>query len=124
MIKDDTVKSQSAGMWATAAAIDVEARNNEAYEKHQEFFDDPAYASRVDDTTVILNTFFSVKDMYVNRRSNRGKPFTVIKVTNHIFPNVSLRDKKRRFNDPLAALDVDYKFAPGTNSYLFYVRGK
>ena len=122
MIKDDTVKSRPAGMWSAAAAIDAKERTSAAYDTHQEFFDNPAYAARVDTARKIISDFFEVKDMYENCRANRGRPFTVIKVTNHIFPRVSIAEKAKRYRDPLEAIDTEIKFASGTNSYLYYIR--
>ena len=107
---------------AQAAVIDNKIRNAEAIEKHPEFFNDPEHLARIKKARKILDDFFEVKTIYQDSRANRGKPFTVLKVTNHTFPRVSLAEKKRRYRDPLAELDVEIKLAAGTNSYLYYIR--
>lgn len=119
--EDRPLKSHTAGRHAMGAAIDAKERSAAAYEAHQEFFDDPAYAARVDAAIKTVDEFFKVKDMYVNQRANRGKPFTTIKVTNHIFPKCSLSEKDRRYRQPLAAVGAEIVFSGGTNSYLIRI---
>ena len=121
---DNTVNSRATTSYGNAvgAVIDAAVRNDAAYTKYQDFFDEPEYAARVDAARVIIDDFFKVKDMYENTRGNRGNPFTVIKVTNHMFPKVSLSQKAKLYRDPLAELGVEIKYANATNSYLFYIR--
>lgn len=120
--EDKVINSRPAGAWASGAAIDVRRRNEEAYKKYQDFYDDPEYAQRVEQATKIIDDFFKVKDMYINLRENRGKPFTAIKVTNHLFPKVSLATKEKAYRKPLKDLDVTINYSPGTNSYLFHIK--
>lgn len=122
MRDEDTINTQPAGFFAQGAAMDAEQRNSQAYNDNMEFFDDPTYSARVDAARAIIDKFFKVKDMYENLRSNRGNPFTVIKVTNHVFPRVSLSTKAKEYRDPLAELGVEIVYAKGTNSYLFRIR--
>lgn len=103
------------------AVMDVMARSEAAYEKHQKFFDDPDHVARVDATRDILNNFFKVKDIYENMRTGKDKPFTIIKITNHLFPRVSFATKDKEYTQPLKELGVDVKFASGTNSYLYRI---
>ena len=106
---------------AQGAAIDVKVRSDAAYEQFPEFFDDPDHAARVDTARKILEDFFPVKDIYENMRANRGKPFTVLKVTNHVFPRVSFKEKDARYRKPLEELGVKIIFSKNTNSYLYRV---
>lgn len=119
--EDKVINSRPAGAWASDAAADVRRRNEEAYKKYQDFYDDPEYAERVEQATKIIDDFFKVKDLYINLRENRGKPFTVIKVTNHLFPKVSLTTKEKVYRKPLKDLGVTINYSPGTNSYLFRI---
>lgn len=121
MREDETINSRPAGNFAASAAIDVEQRSQAAYNKFPEFFDNPEYAARVDAARAIIDKFFKVKDMYENLRTGKNTPFTVIKVTNHLFPRVSLSTKAKTYRDPLAALGVKITYAKGTNSYLFHI---
>ena len=118
------INSRSAGMgdWAAAAAIDAKLRNKAAVEKYPEFFLNEDHVARVKEVRQILVNFFEKGTIYENKRENGGKPFTVVKITKHRFPAVSLAEKKRRYRDPLAALGVEIKFAQGTNSYLYYIK--
>ena len=118
---ENTIHTRPAGKLAANAAIDVRMRSQDAYEKYQSFFDNPEYVARVDATRAILNDFFKVKDMYENLRTGKDKPFTVIKITNHLFPRVSLSTKDKEYTQPLKKLGVDVKFASGTNSYLYRI---
>jgi hypothetical protein len=122
MSKDDdkVLKSNGAGAWAKAAAIDVKLKNQAANEKYQDKFCDPAHSAKVEAVTKIVKDFFKVKEIFENQRENRGKPFTVIKVCNHIFPHVSLAEKARRFRNPLTELGVE-PIATSTNSLLFRI---
>lgn len=121
--KDDetTINTRPAGNFAVSAAIDVKARSQAAYENHRKFFDNPEHVARVAATHNILNNFFKIKDSYENLRTGKGKPFTVIKITNHLFPHVSLATKDKEYTQPLKKLGVDVKFATGTNSYLYRI---
>lgn len=118
---EKTINTRPAGKFAANAAIDVKNRSQDAYDKHQSFFDDPDHVARVAATHYILNNFFKVKDTYENLRTGKGKPFTVIKITNHLFPRVSLATKDKEYTQPLKQLGVDVKFASGTNSYLYRI---
>jgi len=122
-MKDDeqVVAGTPAGRNAAAAAIDVRERSNTAYQKHQDFFDDPDHVDRVVAVQKVLEDFFTVKDIYINMRENRGKPFTVVKLTNQVFPRVSLSTKAREYRAPLEELGVEIVFSKGTNSYLYRV---
>lgn len=120
--EDKTINSHNAGRFSTSAAADARIRNQAAYKKYQEFYDNPEYAARVDAARKIIDDFFPVKDMYENLRENRGRPFTVIKITNHIFPKVSLSEKSRRYRKPLEALGVEIVYSKGTNSYLYRIK--
>lgn len=119
--EDKIINSRRAGFFAQGAAIDVKQRNAEAYDEHREFFDSEEHASRVEAVEQIIEDFFPVKEVYVNRRKNRGKPFTVVKVTKHRFPQVSLAEKERRYRKPLRDLGVQITFSAGSNSYLFRI---
>lgn len=120
--EERTINSCTAGRFAQGAAIDVERRNAQAYKAHQEFFDDPEHNARVEAARAILDKFFAVKDIYENQRGNKGNPFTVLKVTNHVFPRVSFSEKARRYRKPLEELGVEITFAKGSNSYLYHIK--
>jgi hypothetical protein len=119
--EDKTINSHGAGFYAAGAAADVRERNAAAYKKYQEFFDRPEFNERIDAARKVLEDFFPVKDIYENMRENRGNPYVVLKVTNHVFPKVSLSEKDRRYRNPLKELGVEIVFSKGTNSYLYRI---
>lgn len=105
------------------AKKDVQDRCAEAYITHQNFFDSKAHQARVQAVLDVVNTFFTVKKaVYVNQRSGRGAPFTVVKVEQPNFPNhLSSRVKKELYREPLAELGVEPVFSKNTNSYLYRI---
>ena len=105
---------------AQGAAINVRVRSDEAYQEHQELFDDPEHGAKVDAVHRIIQGFFPVKEVYENQRANRGRPFTVIKVTNHRFPVVPLAVKARKYRKPLEELGVEI-VNTSTNSILYRI---
>jgi|TARA_R110000850_G_scaffold27083_4_gene76877 hypothetical protein len=119
---DKVLNTNRAGSWAAAAAasMDVKRRSQAANEKYEDKFCNPSHSAKVEAVTKIVGDFFKVKEIFENQRENRGQPFTVIKVTNHMFPRVSLAEKARRFRDPLAELGVE-PIATSTNSLLFRI---
>lgn len=122
---DDDVKTINtrAASNPAAAAMDVQARSQAAFDEHHEFFTSADIQHRVDQAYAIVQAFFTVrKNIYINYRANRGKPFVVIKVDHPQFPNVKLAFKHERFIDPLDALNVERVFSRQTNSWLFYIR--
>jgi hypothetical protein len=123
-MNDDTrtINTHPAGN-PMAAALDVQARSNQAFLDHQDFFTRADIQARIDQTYAIVNRFFPVrKDIYVNYRANRGKPFVVIKVDYPKFPNVKPLVKQETFVGPLDSLNVERVFSNNTNSWLFYIR--
>lgn len=120
--KDEDIVINASGACNPAfARQDANKRNMEAYQGNQDFFDNPAHVARVSAARKILNQFFKVKDIYENQRSNRGKPFTVLKVTNHTFPKVSFAEKARTYREPLEELGVEFVVSSGTNSLLYRI---
>ena len=109
---------------AKVAALDAVSRSREAYEQHQDFFDDPDHEDRVAKTKAIVKSFFNNGKVYVNRRGlGRTKPFTVVKMEQPLFPNqLSKQEKEDRFYKPLKDLGVEIVFAKGSNSYLFRIK--
>ena len=60
--------------------IDAAKRSNAALEQNDAFFDGD-HLNRVEAAAKIVSAFFPGKaDVYVNHRTNRGRPFSVVKV--------------------------------------------
>jgi hypothetical protein len=114
------VKSNSAGQFAHAAAIDVKRRCAAANEAFSDKFENPIHTQKVDVIRAIVQDYFQVFDMYENQRSNRGRPFTVIKICNHSWPRVSLSEKNRRFRQPIEDLGLDIK-STTNNALLIHI---
>lgn len=109
---------------ARTAAIDADKRGKLAAELHEDFFNDPDYADRVEKTKAIVKSFFNDGKVYVNRRGlGRTKPFTVVKIEKPLFPNrLTQKEKQDRFYKPLQDLGVEIVFAKGSDSYLFRIK--
>lgn len=105
-------------------ADDVEARNAAALAKFPSFFDSPAHQHTVQEVLAIVDGFFAVRaGVYVNHRTGRDRPFTVVKVERPRFPNnLPKSERQARFHAPLAELGVEVRFAAGTNSYLIHIK--
>ena len=105
-----------------AAVIDVRERDAAALKEFRKFFENPSYQNRVEKVRSLVDNFFpSRKGLYVNHRSNRGKPFTVIKVDDATWPRVSRKRADELYYEPLKALDVTPIYSVKTRSYLFRV---
>lgn len=105
-------------------AQDVEMRNADALARFPGFFNDAAHQHRIQAVQAIVDQFFAVKaGVYVNHRTGRDKPFTVVKVERPRFPNnLSKAARDAGFHAPLKALGVEVRFAAGTNSYLIHIK--
>lgn len=102
------------------ASINAKFRNIEAIDEYKGFFMDPEHIDKVDRVKEIVDSFFKVKKaIYINQRPNGGKPMTVIKVEDPIFPNSMKRaDRERLYYKPLEDLGVKLVYAKGTKSWL------
>lgn len=105
-----------------AAAIDVQARNDRALEDHGDFFLSDVIEGKTHKVLDIVTAFFPIcKGVYVNYRTNRGKPFVVVKVAAPQFPAMSAQRKLETYIQPLQDLGVEPVFAKGTNSWLYRI---
>jgi len=119
----DTVINVQRACNPAAASIDVARRNAEAARAHQDFFSDPHHQARVAAVQQIVDKFFTVrKGIYLNFRSGRGQPFTVVKVDNPEFPRLPSKQIDAQYREPLRELGVEIAFSKQTNSYLFRIR--
>lgn len=106
---------------AQAAAIDVALRNREAEDSNPAFHK-PEHVKRVKAVRDIATRFFTVREaIYVNHRSNKKRPFSVVKVSRPQWPRVNNKTSDTAFYTPLKDLGVEIRFAPKTNSYLLRV---
>jgi len=77
---------------------------------------------KVEKVQEIVKIFFKVyKGFYLNHRVNNGKSFSVVKVDNPKFPNVSYAIKQATYVNPLKEMGVEIVFSKRTNSYLFRI---
>ena len=121
-VEDNTIDTHKATCgWS--AKQDAMLRNLAAIDDHRDFFTDSEHTAKVEKVVEIVNNFFRVKKgVYVNYRTNRGKPFTAVKVDNPDFPNAMPRKERIAvYYKPLEDLGVEVKFSKGTNSYIFRV---
>lgn len=103
------------------AKLDARERSAEALRQYP-VMDETEHQSTVLEVFAIVDGFFPVKkDIYINHRVNRGRPFTVVKVDQPRFPAVSFARKQTEFRKPLEDLGVEIRFSKRTNSYLFRV---
>jgi hypothetical protein len=125
MQKEETKVIRSHPTFAPAfVAMDVAERNADALAKFPSFFNDPAHQKRIAEVQAIVDEFFAVKaGVYVNHRTGRNRPFTVVKVDHPRFPNNLPKSRREElFHAPLRALGVEVKFSTGTNSYLIHIK--
>ena len=117
-----TINVPRAHWYAAAAVIDAAESSKRALEDNPQFFTNPAHTVRVQKVIEILGSFFTEKrEIFVNHRSNRGKPFTVVKIVNKNFPTGSKADIDTRYRTPLADMGIEVVFSKQTNSYLYRV---
>lgn len=121
--KEINTRSTMNGFMAKLAAIDAVARSNAAEEGDAAFFKNSAHMARVDRAREIAQKFFDVySDVYVTHRSNRGRPFTTVKLSNVQWPSHKDKVKQAEFYQPLADMGrVELRPARQTNSYLIRV---
>lgn len=121
-IEEKTINAQVS--YAPAAAVaDIAARTAQTLEQHSDFFANADHQQRVQAVRNIVENFFTVKKaVYVTPRSNRGQPFTAVKVESPKFPVVSSQRKLEIYIQPLQALGVEIVFSKNTNSYLYRVK--
>ena len=122
---DDTKVINSHATRAPAfVAVDVAERSERALSQFPSFFNDPAHQHKIQAVQAIVDEFFSVRaGVYVNHRTGRDRPFTVVKVERPRFPNnLPKSERDARFHAPLKALGAEVKFASGTNSYLIHIK--
>jgi hypothetical protein len=102
--------------------IDATTQSSNARKTNSAFFN-ADHMQRVARVKDIADKFFPVKDcVYVNHRNNRGKPFTVVKVSK-IGRWPANKNKQTDLYAPLAALGVTEVLLSGkSNSYLFRLR--
>lgn len=124
MLPDDVKVLQGGGSQPAARVFaDLRTRQTHAVQVHGAFFSSHAHERKVAQVHEIVDAFFPVrKGMYVNRRANRGAPFTVVKVDNPEFPRMNKTQIDSQYRDPLKALGVEIVFSKASNSYLFRVR--
>lgn len=92
------------------AAQDAEERSTKAFQENMAFFDSPQHQSNIDKVVDIVESFFvSKKAVYINHRSNRNKPFTVVKVERPEFPRISFAKRAAGFRTPLTEMGVEIK---------------
>jgi hypothetical protein len=105
-------------------ALDVEERNTRALNQFPTFFNNPAHQQKIQAVQAIVDQFFAERaGVYVNHRTGRDRPFTVVKVERPRFPNnLSKAARDAGFHTPLKSLGVEVKFAAGTNSYLIHIK--
>lgn len=122
MAKDDDKLNTARASNPLAAWLDVRRRTQEAYEEN-DFFSTKAHRKRISDVRHILEAFFPYwKEIYINHRANKGKPFSVIKIDSPKWERMSLDEKKRRLYDPLEALgNIEIKISGASNSTLFRI---
>ena len=106
------------------AYIDARIRSKDAVTKYSEFFLNRDHKAKVDEVSSIIKNFFKVHNgIYVTQRSNRGNPFTAIKVNRPVFPNGMPNSlKTTTYYKPLEDLGVEVIYAAGTNSWIYRVR--
>ena len=124
-MQSEDVKVLAGGAHQPRARVfaDLHTKQAQALEDHAAFFSSAAHEDKVSQVTTIVEAFFPVrKGMYVNRRSNRGDPFTVIKVDHPQFPRMSTKQIDAQYREPLKALGVEILFSKASNSYLYRVR--
>ena len=102
--------------------IDAAARSKAAIANNEAFFN-YNHLNRIAAAKKIVNSFFTSKDaVYVNHRTNRGKPFSVVKVS-HVGSWPTSKDKQKDLYQPLAALGMfEVRLMKNTNSYNFRIR--
>lgn len=124
-MSQDDVKVLEAGATQPRARVFADLRENQeqALIKHEAFFLSDTHVTKVEQVLDIVENFFTVhKAIYVNKRENRGKPFTVIKVEKPQFPRLSQTQIQTTYRDPLQVLGVEIVFSKASNSYLFRIR--
>jgi len=124
MLADD-VKVLAGSVHQPRARVfaDLHVKQAQALDAHSDFFTSQAHDAKVAQVQEIVQAFFPVhKALYVNRRSNRGQPFTVVKVEQPQFPRMSAKQIDAMYREPLKALGVEIVFSARTNSYLYRVR--
>lgn len=108
---------------ARAWALDAAHRSRLAEQANPDFFDDPEHQDRVAQTQAIVSAFFGGATTYVNQRGLGRAPFTVVKVERPLFPNrLTRQQKEAQLYGPLRELNVEIRFAKGSDSYLFRIR--
>lgn len=102
------------------AFINARERNLKASELAA--FRKAEHVAKVEKVQDIVKGFFKVyKGFYVNHRANNGKSFSVVKVDNPNFPNVSNAVKQATYANPLREMGVEVVFSKRTNSYLYRI---
>jgi len=107
---------------AVHCCVDAAKRSRSAVNKHQKFFDSD-HLNRVDAAKQMVVDFFPItSDVYVNHRTNRGRPFSVVKVSN-IGSWPSSKNKAKDLYQPLAALGMyEVHYMKNSNSYIYRIR--
>lgn len=101
---------------------DLDVNQAQALQEHADFFESDAHQQKIDQVREIVENFFKVcKNIYVNHRANRGKPFTVVKVEKPQFPRMKQSEIDLLYREPLKALGVEIVFSKASNSYLFRI---
>jgi len=107
---------------AAGAAIDAKLRNNEAISSNKKFFNNLQHKAKIEKVVSIVEDFFKDRgEIYINSRPNKGKPFTVVKVSKPIFPAMSNKKIDEQYRNPLKDLEVEIVFSKSTNSYLYRI---
>ena len=105
-----------------AAVIDAHIRSADAVNAYPLFFN-ADHLQRVRDVAQILKDFFTVHNgLHVNHRENRGKPFSVVKVSHVQWPRVSRVHKDRMYVKPIQDLGGEIVYSARTHSVLVRIR--
>ncbi len=121
-LKEDKVINVRPSINVVSASKDAAARSAVALVTHATFFNSRTHKNKVKAVLGIVNSFFvERKEIYINRRIGKGRPFTVIKVERPMFPALSYKKIDELYRKPLEALGVERVFSKGTNSYLFRI---
>lgn len=95
-----------------SAYLDAKFRSLDALEQYPDFFTEE-HLDRVQQVVEICDKFFKVKNgIYVNHRTGRNNPFSVVKVNSPYFPAVSLARKATEYRDPVLALGGEIRHSP------------
>lgn len=123
MTNDDVKILHTSGTQSRGRVFaDLDENQAQALAAHADFFESDAHQQKIDQVRDIVEKFFPVcKNVYVNHRANRGKPFTVVKVEKPQFPRMKQSEIDACYREPLKVLGVEIVFSKVSNSYLYRI---